>query len=181
MRELLKDENGKAANWKLEMGSLENADPVWRMRPGDTVKRGDQVTVQGFRAKDSWLICHWERSGLSQQPVNFWVLHRNAQHVGIVRVAPNRLRWAPVLLRECCGCFRRLRPCTCWGWRRWWGTVAVFDLRLLGWMMRRERVSELTRRLLPWSWLAVCSAASYREDCCSRPKRLRSIAILRFG
>jgi uncharacterized membrane protein len=34
------------------------------------------------------------------------------------------------------------------------GTVAVFDLRLLGWMMRRERVSELARRLFPWSWAA---------------------------
>ena len=32
------------------------------------------------------------------------------------------------------------------------GTVSVFDLRLLGWMMRRERVSDLARRLLPWSW-----------------------------
>jgi hypothetical protein len=32
------------------------------------------------------------------------------------------------------------------------GTIAVFDLRLLGWMMRRERVSELAGRLLPWSW-----------------------------
>jgi len=32
------------------------------------------------------------------------------------------------------------------------GTVAVFDLRLLGWMLRRERVSELAGRLLPWSW-----------------------------
>jgi len=32
------------------------------------------------------------------------------------------------------------------------GTIAVFDLRLLGWMLRRERVSELAGRLLPWSW-----------------------------
>lgn len=32
------------------------------------------------------------------------------------------------------------------------GTIAVFDLRLLGWMLRRQRVSELARRLLPWSW-----------------------------
>jgi hypothetical protein len=32
------------------------------------------------------------------------------------------------------------------------GTIAVFNLRLLGWMMRRERVSELALRLLPWSW-----------------------------
>jgi hypothetical protein len=32
------------------------------------------------------------------------------------------------------------------------GTIAAFDLRLLGWRMRRERVSELAGRLLPWSW-----------------------------
>jgi hypothetical protein len=31
------------------------------------------------------------------------------------------------------------------------GTTAVLDLRLLGWVSRRERVSELARRLLPWS------------------------------
>jgi len=32
------------------------------------------------------------------------------------------------------------------------GTVSVVDLRLLGWVMRRERVSELAARLLPWAW-----------------------------
>jgi hypothetical protein len=32
------------------------------------------------------------------------------------------------------------------------GTITVYDFRLLGWMLRRERVSDLTRRLLPWSW-----------------------------
>ena len=32
------------------------------------------------------------------------------------------------------------------------GSAAVLDLRLLGWMMRRERVSELAGRLLPWAW-----------------------------
>ncbi|PYT74874.1 MAG: hypothetical protein DMG39_01635 [Acidobacteria bacterium] len=32
------------------------------------------------------------------------------------------------------------------------GTVGVLDLRLLGWLMRRERVSELASRLLPWAW-----------------------------
>jgi hypothetical protein len=32
------------------------------------------------------------------------------------------------------------------------GNAAVLDLRLLGWMMRRERVSELAGRLLPWAW-----------------------------
>jgi hypothetical protein len=33
------------------------------------------------------------------------------------------------------------------------GTITVYDLRLLGWILRRERVSDLTRRLLPWAWV----------------------------
>jgi Family of unknown function (DUF6152) len=47
----LKDENGKVANWKLELGSLGMLTRYggWTEK---TVKRGDQVTVQGFRAKD---------------------------------------------------------------------------------------------------------------------------------
>ncbi|HUC29906.1 MAG TPA: DUF6644 family protein [Candidatus Acidoferrum sp.] len=32
-------------------------------------------------------------------------------------------------------------------------TITLFDLRLLDWMKRPERVSELGRRLLPWSWI----------------------------
>jgi hypothetical protein len=32
------------------------------------------------------------------------------------------------------------------------GSITAFDLRLLGWMLRRERVSALAGRLLPWSW-----------------------------
>jgi len=47
----LKDENGKVANWKLEMGSLGMLTRFGGWTPS-TVKRGDQVTVQGFRAKD---------------------------------------------------------------------------------------------------------------------------------
>jgi len=46
----LKDEKGKVANWVLELGS-----PTMLERHGwspDSVKRGDQVTVFGFRAKD---------------------------------------------------------------------------------------------------------------------------------
>ncbi len=31
-------------------------------------------------------------------------------------------------------------------------TIAVFDLRLLGWVMQRERVSMLARQLFPWAW-----------------------------
>jgi uncharacterized membrane protein len=33
------------------------------------------------------------------------------------------------------------------------GTVAAYDLRLLGCVMRQRRVSDLSRRLLPWCWL----------------------------
>ena len=33
------------------------------------------------------------------------------------------------------------------------GTIGAFDLRLLGWMIRRQRVSELANRLLPWTWV----------------------------
>src|SRR5207244_13251487 len=32
------------------------------------------------------------------------------------------------------------------------GTTAVFDLRLLGWMLRRERVSGLAGGVVPGSW-----------------------------
>jgi len=47
----LKDENGKVANWKLELGSLGMLTRFGGWSP-NTVKRGDAVTVQGFRAKD---------------------------------------------------------------------------------------------------------------------------------
>jgi hypothetical protein len=46
----LKDEHEKSANWSLELGSL-----AMLTRAGwnaNTVKRGDQITVDGFRAKD---------------------------------------------------------------------------------------------------------------------------------
>lgn len=46
----LKDESGKVANWKLEMGSLGMLSRFGWTR--NTVKRGDQVTAEGFRAKD---------------------------------------------------------------------------------------------------------------------------------
>jgi hypothetical protein len=47
----LTDENGKAANWKLELGSLGMLTKYggWTET---TVKKGDRVRVQGFRAKD---------------------------------------------------------------------------------------------------------------------------------
>jgi len=47
----LTDDKRKVANWKLEMGSLGMLTKFggWTK---DTVKPGDKVTVQGFRAKD---------------------------------------------------------------------------------------------------------------------------------
>lgn len=33
-------------------------------------------------------------------------------------------------------------------------SVTAFDLRLLGWTLRPTKVSELARRLLPWTWAA---------------------------
>ena len=47
----LKDDKGQVANWKLEMGSLGMLTRFGGWTP-TTVKRGDHVTVQGFRAKD---------------------------------------------------------------------------------------------------------------------------------
>ena len=32
------------------------------------------------------------------------------------------------------------------------GTIAIFDLRLLGLIMRREPVSGIARQVLPWTW-----------------------------
>ena len=46
----LKDDHGKVANWELECGS-----PAMLGRFGwspNSLKRGDQITVFGFRAKD---------------------------------------------------------------------------------------------------------------------------------
>lgn len=37
------------------------------------------------------------------------------------------------------------------------GTVVVFDLRLLGWTLRRERVSTLAGQLLPWTWVGFAA------------------------
>ena len=47
----MKDDHGKVANWKLELGSLYMLSKYggWNAK---TVKRGDHVIVQGFRAKD---------------------------------------------------------------------------------------------------------------------------------
>jgi hypothetical protein len=45
------DDTGKVQNWKLELGSLGMLTKYggWTK---NTVKRGDKITVQGFKAKD---------------------------------------------------------------------------------------------------------------------------------
>jgi len=47
----IKDDSGKVRNWKLELGSLYMLTKYggWNAK---TVKHGDHVIVQGFRAKD---------------------------------------------------------------------------------------------------------------------------------
>jgi Family of unknown function (DUF6152) len=47
----VKDAQGKVTNWKLELGSLGMLTRFGGWTP-DTVRRGDQITVEGFRAKD---------------------------------------------------------------------------------------------------------------------------------
>jgi hypothetical protein len=41
-----------------------------------------------------------------------------------------------------------------WGMSVFFGLALLFDLRLLGWTMRRVPVSEMSRRLLPWTVIA---------------------------
>ena len=47
----IKDDKGKVVNWKLELGSLGMLTRFggWSR---DTVKRGEHITVDGYRAKD---------------------------------------------------------------------------------------------------------------------------------
>lgn len=33
------------------------------------------------------------------------------------------------------------------------GTIAILDLRLLGWIMKKEPVSRIARQVLPWTWV----------------------------
>lgn len=47
----MKDEKGKVSNWKLELGNLYMLSKYGGWTPR-TVKHGDRITVQGFRAKD---------------------------------------------------------------------------------------------------------------------------------
>jgi hypothetical protein len=41
-----------------------------------------------------------------------------------------------------------------WAMSVFFGSVVMFDLRLLGWIMREVPVSEVVRRLLPWAMAA---------------------------
>ena len=70
------------------------------------------------------------------------------------------------------------------------GTTTVFDLRLLGWTLRRQRVSELARLLLPWSWagfgIQVATGfllfASEASKCYGNPAfRLKMLLLLLAG
>lgn len=47
----VKGEKGKVTNWKLELGSLGMLTRFGGWSP-NTVRRGDQITFDGFRAKD---------------------------------------------------------------------------------------------------------------------------------
>ena len=45
------------------------------------------------------------------------------------------------------------------------GLAVMFDLRLLGWTMREVPVSELARRLLPWTMAGLSSWSSAGRSC----------------
>ena len=61
--------------------------------------------------------------------------------------------WVGASVRESLWLFPAIETVHLLGMAALLGTVGVFDLRLLGWVMRRARVSEMGRRLLPWAWL----------------------------
>jgi hypothetical protein len=70
------------------------------------------------------------------------------------------------------------------------GTVTVVDLRLLGWVMRRERVSALMGRWLPWAWAGFAGQvvpggvlfSSEAVKVCGNPAfRLKMVLILLAG
>ena len=41
------------------------------------------------------------------------------------------------------------------------GSIAMVDLRLLGWSSRESAVSRLSAEVLPWTWIAWCAAAVF--------------------
>jgi hypothetical protein len=45
-----KDQNGKMANWEFELGGIKKLKSLgWKK---DTIKMGDQVTIEGWQARD---------------------------------------------------------------------------------------------------------------------------------
>jgi hypothetical protein len=64
-------------------------------------------------------------------------------------------------IRESIWLFPLLDASHVWSLALFFGSIAVFDLRLLGLGLRREPVSEVARGLLPWTWAGfACMAAS---------------------
>ena len=41
------------------------------------------------------------------------------------------------------------------------GSIAMVDLRLLGWTSRGSSISRLSAEVLPWTWIAWCAAAVF--------------------
>src|SRR5690242_10691844 len=64
-------------------------------------------------------------------------------------------------IRESLWVFPVLDAVHVWSLGLFAGTIAIFDLRLLGLGLRREPVSEVGRGLLPWTWTGFgCMALS---------------------
>lgn len=61
--------------------------------------------------------------------------------------------WVGASVRESLWLFPAIETVHLLGMAALVGTIAAFDLRLLGWAMRRTRVSELAGRLFPWAWV----------------------------
>jgi len=109
------------------------------------------VTAEGFRAKNgSPYMCLVSIDLPNGQSMRG--LHSNARHVAFCRWLEQTSVGAGV--RDSLWLFYRAigDPAFAWDDGTGGNSAAVFDLRLLGWMLRRERVSELAGRLLPWTW-----------------------------
>lgn len=60
--------------------------------------------------------------------------------------------WVGASVRESLWLFPAVETVHLLGMAALVGTVAALDFRLLGWAMRRQRVTEVAARLLPWMW-----------------------------
>jgi hypothetical protein len=68
---------------------------------------------------------------------------------------------AGTAIRESVWVFPGLDAVHVWSLGLFFGSILVFDLRLLGLGLRREPISEVARRLLPWTWTGfACMAIS---------------------